>query len=56
MEQDYDTAFALFNKAAAQGLPRAQFFLGLMYADRKGVPQDDRLAVGWYQKLSIRNI
>ena len=34
--------------AAEQGIASAQSNLGLMYANGKGVPQDDKTAVKWY--------
>ena len=34
---------------AEQGVPEAQTFLGDMYADGDGVPEDDVEAVRWYQ-------
>ena len=37
-------------KAAELGDAVAQFRLGWMYANGKGVPQDDKEAVKWYQK------
>ena len=33
--------------AAAQGAAAAQFRLGFMYANGRGVPQDDEEAVRW---------
>jgi len=44
-----------FEKAAKQGHPRAQYFLGGAYALGHGVPQDDRQAVYWYQKAAAQN-
>ena len=35
--------------AAEQGIARAEFNLGLMYATGEGVPQDDAEAVRWYR-------
>ena len=35
--------------AAEQGLARAQLNLGFMYANGRGVPEDDREAVKWYR-------
>ena len=37
-------------KSAKKGDKEAQFSLGLMYAERKGTPQDDKQAVHWYTK------
>ena len=36
-------------KAAEQGDVKAQFYLGFMYAQGDGVPEDDAEAVRWYQ-------
>ena len=38
-----------FRLAAEQGLASAQFNLGLMYDEGRGVPQDDQEAVKWYR-------
>ena len=43
---------AWFRRAAEQGHANAQVFLGLMYADGDGVPQDDAEAVAWYRKAA----
>lgn len=39
-------------KAAEQGDAKAQFLLGTMYDDGKGVPQDYKQAVVWYRKAA----
>ena len=38
---DYSTALSIFQPLADQGDVAAQFDLGVMYADGRGVPQDD---------------
>jgi TPR repeat protein len=38
--RDYKTAVAMFTKAASKGDAKAQYMLGGMYADGRGVPQD----------------
>jgi TPR repeat protein len=53
---DYRTAFAGFKKLAEQGDAIAQFNLGLMYANGRGVPTDDRQAVAWYRKAAEKGI
>ena len=45
---DYATALREFRPLAEQGYASAQYNLGLMYDDGKGVPQDDKTAVKWY--------
>jgi len=49
---DYLTALHLWKPLAEQGNASAQFNLGLMHADGRGVPQNDAEAVKWYQKAA----
>lgn len=49
---DYQTAFKLWLPLAEQGNVNAQFNLGLMYDDGRGVKQDDVEAVKWYRKAA----
>jgi hypothetical protein len=49
---DYETAYRLIKPLAEQGLPEAQFNLGLMYDKGQGVPQDYAEAVKWYRKAA----
>jgi TPR repeat protein len=49
---EYSSAQRLFRPAAEQGFAPAQFSLGLMYAEGKGVPQDYAQAVDWYRKAA----
>ena len=46
---DYQTAFKLWLPLAEQGNVNAQFNLGVMYANGRGVKQDDIEAVKWYR-------
>ena len=46
---DFDTALKTFRKLAEQGHVIAQYNLGVMYRDGKGVPQDYAEAVRWYR-------
>ena len=46
---DYATALQEFRPLAEQGHAQAQFNLGLMYDNGKGVPQDYAEAVKWYR-------
>jgi TPR repeat protein len=41
-----------YQKAADQGQAKAQYNLGVMYANGKGVLKDDKQAVYWYQKAA----
>ena len=38
-----------YRLAAGQGLATAQFLLGYMYSEGKGVPEEDTEAVRWYR-------
>ena len=49
---DFQTAFKLWLPLAEQGNAKAQFNLGLMYDNGKGVKQDDAEAVKWYRKAA----
>ena len=46
---DYATALQEWRPLAEQGHVTAQFSLGVMYLNGKGVPQDYSEAVKWYQ-------
>ncbi|MGG4603986.1 tetratricopeptide repeat protein [Paenalcaligenes sp. Me131] len=46
----YGKAHEWFEKAAEQGLAQAQFSLGVMYDQGRGVPQNDVKAFEWYEK------
>ena len=46
---DYATALREFKRLAKQGLAPAQYNLGLMYANGRGVPQDYKTAVKSYR-------
>ena len=45
---DYATALREFRPLGEQGDARAQFNLGFMYEDGRGVPKDYKTAVKWY--------
>ena len=47
---DYTAALKKSQPLAEQGHARAQYRLGVMYADGQGVPQDDIEAVKWFRK------
>ncbi|HEX3496092.1 MAG TPA: tetratricopeptide repeat protein, partial [Methylocella sp.] len=46
---DYVTAARIFTDLAPLGDPRAQTYLGYMFAHGQGVPQNYMLAAGWYR-------
>ena len=48
-EGNYAQAIELFLPLANQGDAAAQFYLGLMYANGKGVTQDHKEAMKWYR-------
>ena len=49
---DYAIAVGLWRPLADEGDTRAQYNLGLMYANGQGVPQDAAEAVTWYRKAA----
>ncbi len=46
---DHESAIRLFRPLAEQGGAFAQFILGFMYSEGKGVPQDHERALKWYR-------
>ncbi len=50
LPEDAQTAVAWFRKAAVQGDPRAQYFLGLAHQRGLGAEHDDHAAFEWYRK------
>ena len=51
-KQNYTEAFKYCKKSAEQGHEEAQFNLGVMYEDGRGVKQDYFKAFEWYQKAA----
>ncbi len=51
-QQDYKTAYKEWLPLAEQGDSSAQYNLGLMYSNGKGVKQDYTQAVAWYRKAA----
>ena len=49
---DYATALHAWQPLAEQGDARAQYNLGVMYAEGEGVPQDYKAAVQWYRRAA----
>jgi len=54
--QDFPTAVAWFSRAAAQGDPKAAFYLGMFYQCGNGVKLDDQTAFHWYELAARQNI
>lgn len=44
--------FTAIQKLAKQGNADAQYKLGVMYSEGKGIPKDDSKAVYWYRKAA----
>lgn len=53
---EYATALTLLRPLAERGDPPAQYYLGLMYQDGKGLPEDLAQALGWYRRAADRNL
>jgi len=49
---DYASALQTWRPLAEKGNARAQCHVGLMYADGRGVPQDDKEAAAWYRRAA----
>ena len=47
-KEDFESAHQLFLQLAEQGVSKAQYNLGLMYAKGKGVVKDDSKAIQWW--------
>jgi len=50
--KDYETAVKLWRPLAEQGNAAAQYQLGTLYAEGKGVAQSDATAVEWFKKAA----
>ena len=53
---DYATALRLFRPLAEQGGVAAQYNLGIMYANGRGVPQDYGEAVRWWRRAAEQGL
>lgn len=53
---DYAAEVAIVRPLAEKGSPVAQFNLGVLYDQGKGVPQDNALAMQWYQKAAEQGL
>src|SRR5574344_1266631 len=51
---DYKTAFTIFEDLASKGDAGAQYNLGVMYYNGKGVRQDYKKAFEWYEKTATQ--
>jgi uncharacterized protein len=49
---DYNTALRLFRTLAAQDIPGAQFALGTLYFEGKGVTKDYAAALNWHRQAA----
>jgi len=54
--REYALAARMFTELAAGGDARAQTYLGYMYANGVGVPQNFKVAAGWYRCASQQGI
>ena len=50
--EDYEAALAEWRPLAEQGAAAAQYNLGQMYSDGKGMARDDGRAMTWYRKAA----
>ena len=49
-EKDYSKAAALWTSIAEKGDAGAQYYLGTLFAEGKGVPRNDATAFGWFER------
>ena len=49
---DYKEAVKWYRLAAEQGDAKAQYYLGMMYGDGRGVPRDEKKAIKWLLKAA----
>ena len=52
INKNYQEAVAWYQKAADQGLARAQFILGMLYYEGQGITQDYAKEKEWYGKAA----
>ena len=53
---DYQAALPVFIEFSEQSVAEAQFYLGLMYANGEGVPEDDKEAVVWCRRAAEQGL
>ena len=51
-EGNYEVALSGFLELASENHMKAQFYLGAMYREGKGIDQDYSKSLGWYQKAA----
>lgn len=56
MSGDYGKAVEVWRALAEQGVPDAQYRLGQMYAEGKGVAQSDITAVQWFRRAADQGL
>ena len=54
--KDYKKALEILKPLAEQGEAKAQVYLGEMYFNGKGVPQDDKQAVKWWKLAAEQGV
>jgi len=54
--ENYPDAVNWFNKAAQQGEQQAQYNLGLLYLQGKGVEQNYAIAKQWFQRAALQGL
>jgi hypothetical protein len=55
-EKDYVTAVKLWRPLAEQGIAAAQYQLGVLYAEGKGVTASDLIAFAWFQRAAEQGV
>ena len=53
---DYATELSIIRPLAEKGYAFAQFNLGVLYDEGKGVSQDDAMALKWYQRAADQGL
>ena len=53
---DYESALRKWKPAAEEGDAKSQVYLGIMYDEGRGVPQDDAEAVKWYRRAAEQGL
>ena len=56
VKRDYGLALAWYGRAAAQGHPVAQYGLGLMYMNGRGMAPDPVRAAFWFRKAAAQGL
>lgn len=53
---DYAAEIAIIRPLADKGYPFAQFNMGVLYDEGKGVPEDNGQAIAWYRKAAEQGL